>query len=140
MPDIYVKGSIVSKSETREFDFRVAKRSAQLGLPQPAIDALGLAEVTGFWYGPMTDATASRVPIYLSCVDFEGRFIHQYVAPASKPTVGADVLRALGYEVDLEQGCIAKPAKPLKIQRGLMPTMLDVSDLTSAPGRFNKKA
>ena len=131
MPDIYVKGSIAGKLETREFDFRVAKRSAQLGLPQSVIDALGLAEVPGLLYGPMGDDAANRAPTYLSCVDFEGRFIHQYVAPTSRPTVGADVLRALGYEVDLERGCIAKPAKPLKIQRGLMPTMLDVSDLRS---------
>ena len=132
MPDIYVKGSITGKSETREFDFRVAKRSAQLGLPQSAIDALGLAEVPGSLHSPMGDDAADRAPIYLSCVDFEGRTIHQYVAPTSEPTVGADVLRALGYEVDLERGCIAKPTEPLKIQRGLMPTMLDVSDLRSA--------
>ncbi|MDE2788011.1 MAG: hypothetical protein OXL37_15295 [Chloroflexota bacterium] len=131
MPDIHVKGSIAGTSETRDFDFRVAKRSAQLGLPQSAIDALGLAEVPGLLYGPMADDAAKRGPIYLSCVDFEGRTIHQYVAPTSRPTVGADVLRALGYEVDLERGCIAKPSKPLKIQRGLMPTMLDVSDLRS---------
>ena len=38
----------------------------------------------------------------------------------------------LGYKVDLERGHIAKPAKPVKIHRGLMPTMLDVSDLESA--------
>ena len=131
MPDIYVKGSIAGKSETREFDFRVAKRSAQLGLPQSAIDALGLAEVPGLLHSPMGDDAADRAPIYLSRVDFEGRTIHQYVAPTSRPTVGANILRALGYEVDLEQGLIAKPTEPLKIQRGLMPTMLDVSDLQS---------
>ena len=55
MPDIYVKGSIAGKSETGDFDFRVAKRSAQLGLPQSAIDALGLAEVPGLLYGPIDD-------------------------------------------------------------------------------------
>lgn len=132
MPDIYVKGSIAGKSGTREFDFRVNKRSAQLGLPQSAIDALGLTEVPSSLYGPMGDDAADHAPIYLSCVDFEGRTIHQYVAPTSRPTVGADVLRALGYEVDMELGCIAKPAKPLKTQRGLMPTMLDVSDLRFA--------
>ena len=132
MPDIYVKGSIAGKSETREFDFRVAKRSAQLGLPQSAIDALGLAEVPTLSYGPVADDAANHALTYLSCVDFEGRTIHQYVAPTSRPTVGADVLRALGYEVDLERGCIAKPTEPLKIQRGLTPTMLDVSDLRFA--------
>ncbi len=132
MPDIYVKGSIAGKSETREFDFRVAKRSAQLGLPQSVIDALGLTEVPGLLHSPMGDDAANRARIYLSCVDFEGRTIHQYVAPTSRPTVGADVLRALGYEVDLEQGLIAKPTEPLKVQRGLMPTMLDVSDLRFA--------
>ncbi len=131
MGKTFIKGSIIGKSETWQFDFRVAKRSAQLGLPQSAIDTLGLAEVPGLLYGPMGDDAANRAPIYLSCVDFEGRTIHQYVAPTSRPTVGADVLRALGYEVDLEQGRISKPAKPLKIHRGLMPTMLDVSDLQS---------
>ena len=129
MPDIYVKGSITGKSETREFDFRVAKRSAQLGLPQSAIDALGLAEVPGLPYGPMGDDAANCASIYLSCVHFEGRTIHQYVAPESEPTVGADALRALGYEVDLERGCIAKPTEPLKFHHGLMPGLLDVSDL-----------
>ena len=132
MGKTFIKGSIIGKSETWEFDFQVAKRSAQLGLPQSAIDALGLAEVPGSLYGPMGDDDANRAPIYLSCVDFEGRTIHQYVSPTNSPTVGADVLRALGYQVDLELGRIAKPTEPLKIQRGFMPTMLDVSDLRSA--------
>ena len=128
MPDIYVKGSIVGKSETREFDFRVVKRSAQLGLPQSAIDDLGLSEVPGFVCDPLTDSDSNRDTAYLTRVDFGERCIHQYVTLASEPTIGADALRALGYKVDLEQGHITKPTKPLKIRRGLMPTMLDVSN------------
>jgi len=128
MPDIYVKGSIVGKSETREFDFRVVKRSAQLGLPQSAIDDLGLSEVPCFVCDPLTDSDSNRDTAYLTRVDFGERCIHQYVTLASEPTIGADALRALGYKVDLEQGHIAKPTKPLKIRRGLMPTMLDVSN------------
>ena len=65
-------------------------------------------------------------------MDFAEGFIHQYAAPASEPTIGADTLRALGYKIDLEQGIIAKPTEPLKIRRGQMPTMLDVSHLTLA--------
>lgn len=132
MPDIYVKGSITGKWETREFDFRVVKRSAQIGLPQSAIDALGLPKVPDLSYDPLADNDANRAPAYLTRVDFGERCIHQYVTPASEPTVGADALRALGYQIDLERGRIVKPTGPLEIHRGLMPTMLDVSDLRSA--------
>ena len=134
MSYIYVKGSITGKSETREFDFRVVKRSAQIGLPQSAIDALGLSKVPGLSHDTLADNDANRAPAYLTRVDFEERCIHQYVTPASEPTVGADALRALGYKVDLERGHIFKPTEPLKIHRGLMPTMLDASDLRSAQG------
>ena len=54
------------------------------------------------------------------------------VTPAAKPTIGADALRALGYTVDLAQGHITEPSKPLKIYRCLMPTRLDLSHLRSA--------
>ena len=43
----YIKGSVIGKSETWEFEFRVLKRSAKVGLPQSAIDALGLSKVPG---------------------------------------------------------------------------------------------
>ena len=132
MPDTYVKGSITGKLETREFDFRVVKRSAQVGLPQSAIDALGLSQVPGFPHDPLSDNDANRAPAYLAYVGFEERCIHQHVTPAAYPTIGADALRALGYEVDLEQGRIIKPTGPLEIHRDLMPTMLDVSDLRYA--------
>lgn len=132
MPDTYVKGSITGKLETREFDFRVVKRSAQVGLPQSAIDALGLPQVPGFPPDPLSDNGANRAPAYLARVDFEERRIHQHVTPAAEPTIGVDALRALGYKVDLERGHIVKPTEPLKIHRGLMPTMLDASDLRSA--------
>ena len=125
----YIKGSVIGKSEIREFEFRVLKRSAKVGLPQSAIDALGLSKVPGLSHDLWRDNDG---PIYLSRVDFDEGFIHQYVAPASEPTIGADTLSALGYKVDLEQGHILKPAKPVKIYRGLMPTMLDVSHLPPA--------
>ena len=131
MPDTYVKGSITGKWETREFDFRVVSRSAQIGLPQSAIDALGLSQAPGFPHGPLADNDANRAPAYLAHIGFEERCIHQYVTPATKPTIGADALRALGYQVDLDQGRIIKPTEPLIIRRGLMPTMLDVSHLQS---------
>ncbi len=134
MPDTYVKGSIAGKWETREFDFRVVKRSAQIGLPQSTIDALGLSQVPGFADDSLADNGANRAQAYLARVDFEERCIHQHVTPAAEPTIGADALRALGYQVDLERGHIVKPTEPVKICRGLMPTMLDVSDLRSAQG------
>ena len=127
----YVKGSVVGKSETRQFEFRVLKRSAKMGLPQSAIDALGLSEVPDLPPSPTFADAAIRVPTYLSRLDFEGQSIHQYVAPASEPTIGSDALRALGYQVDLERGVISAPTEPAKIHRGLMPTMLDVSHLWS---------
>ena len=125
----YIKGSVVGKSEAREFEFRVLKRLAKVGLPQSAIDALGLSKIPNL---PPDLRSDNDGPIYLSRVDFDEGFIHQYVTPASEPTIGADVLCALGYEVDLEQGIILKPTKPVKIYRGLMPTMLDVSHLPPA--------
>ena len=134
MPDIYVKGSIIGKSETREFDFRVVKRSAQLGLPQSVIDDLALSEVPGFVCDPLAHNDSNRDTAYLTRVDFGDRCIHQYVTLASEPTIGADALRALGYKVDLAQGHIVKPTGPLEIHRGLMPMTLDVPNLRPAGG------
>ena len=128
----YIKGSVVGKLETQQFEFRVLKRSAKIGLPQSAIDALGLSEVPDLPHGPAVADSTIRAPIYLSRLDFQGQSIHQYVAPASEPTIGSDALRALGYQVDLERDVISAPTEPAKIHRGLMPTMLDVSDLQRA--------
>ena len=64
----YIKGSVIGKSETWEFEFRVLKRSAKVGLPQSAIDALGLSKVPRFVARPGRDNDG---PIYLSRVDFD---------------------------------------------------------------------
>ena len=63
---------------------------------------------------------------------FDDSHIDLDVLPVREPTISADALRAMGYEVDLKQGHIAKPTTPIKIHRGLTPYMLDVSQLGSA--------
>ncbi len=133
MGETYIKGSITGRSATREYRFLVVEEGDHVGLPQIDIDVLDLkpsmfvpVEPTGDYDRPITGK------IYQAGAHFADCYIDLDVLPAAKPTIGRNALRALGYKVDLEQGHIAKPAKPVKIYRGLMPTMLDVSDLESA--------
>lgn len=124
---------IVGAAATRQFNFLVVKDANHIGLPQPDIDALGLKR--SLFATPKEDGGHARTledRAYEAGVHFETCYIELDVRPEPVPAVGVAVLSKLGFEVDLEQGRISKPAKLLKIQRGLMPTMLDVSDLPSA--------
>lgn len=135
MVDTYVNGSIgmVGAATIRQFKFLVVKDAPHIGLPQSDIDALGLKP--SLFATPKEKGGRARTledRAYEAGAHFDRCYIELDVHPEPAPTVGVAALRKLGFEVDLEQGRISKPAKPLKIQRGLMPTMLDVSDLQSA--------
>ncbi len=135
--DAYINGSIgmVGAATTRTFDFLVVKDSHHIGLPQSDIDALGLKPslfATPKELGGHARTLEDRA--YEAGAHFDKCYIELDVRPEPMPTIGVAALRKLGFEIDLEQGRIVKPAKPLKIQRGLMPYMLDVSDLQSARG------
>ena len=135
MVDTYIYGDIgiVGAETTRQFNFLVVKDAHHIGLPQSDIDALGLKPsllATPKEKGGHARTLDDRA--YEAGVHFETSYIELDVLPEPVPTVGATALRKLGFEIDLEQGRIARPAEPLKIFRGLMPYMLDVSDLRSA--------
>ena len=135
MAGIYVNGKIgtVGSAVTRQFRFLVVKDALYIGLPQPDIDALGLKRslfATPKAHGGHARTLEDRA--YEAGAHFDTCYIELDVRPEPAPTVGVAALRKLGFDVDLEQGRISKPAKPLKIQRGLMPYMLNVSDLRTA--------
>ena len=132
MVDTYIDGHIriVGAATTRQFNFLVVKDANHIGLPQPDIDALGLKP--SLFATPKEPGGHARTlddRAYEAGVRFDTGYIELDVRPEPVPTVGVTALHKLGFEVDLEQGRIAKPTEPLKIQRGLMPTMLDVSHL-----------
>ena len=108
----------------------VIEGARYIGLPQADIDTLDLKPSMFAGFRPTND---DGRPIggrrYQAGAHFGDCYIDLDVTPADEPTIGADALLALGYQVDLEQGRITKPTKPLEIHRGLMPYMLDVSHL-----------
>ena len=134
MAGIYVNGKIgnVGSAATRQFRFLVVKDAHHIGLPQPDIDALGLKP--SLFATPKKNGGHARTlgdRAYEAGVHFDACYIELDVRPEPVPTVGIVALYKVGFDIGLEQGQIAKPAKPLKIQRGLMPTMLGLSDLRS---------
>ena len=135
--DTYIDGSIgiVGAATTRKFNFLVVKDSDHIGLPQSDIDALGLKpSLFATPKEPGGHARTLEDRAYEAGAHFDRCYIELDVQPEPVPKVGATALRKMGFEIDLERGRIVKPAKPLKIHRGLMPYMLDVSDLLSAQG------
>lgn len=128
MAYVNIKGSVAGKSATLEYQFLVIEGARYIGLPQADIDTLNLKPSMFTKLRPTND---DGQPIkgrrYEAGAHFGDSYIDLDVTPAAKPTIGADALRALGYTVDPAQGHITKPSKPLKIYRGLMPYMLDVS-------------
>ena len=135
MVDVYVNGSIgiVGAATTKQFEFLVVKDTHHIGLPQSDTYALGLEP--SLFGTPKAKGGHARTlddRAYEAGVRFDTCYIELDVRPEAVPTVGVAALHKLGFDVDLEQGSISKPAKPVKIQRGLMPTMLDLSDLQSA--------
>lgn len=135
MAGAYINGSIgmVGAATTRQLKFLVVKDAHHIGLPQRHIDTLSLKpSLLATPKEPGGHARTLDDMAYEAGVHFDTCYIELDVRPEPVPTVGVAALRELGFEVDLEKGRIAKPTEPLKIQRGLMPTMLDVSDLRSA--------
>ncbi len=125
MVDTYIDGSIgvVVASVTKEFKFLVVKNAPHIGLPQSDIEALGLKR--SLFTAGRPDSGPK--PAYEAAAHFEKCYIELDVRPEPIPTVGDTMLRDLGFEVDLENGHIANPAQPLKIYRGIMPTMMGIN-------------
>ena len=135
MVDTYINGciGIVGAAVTRKFRFLVVRDADHIGLPQSEIDALGLKR--SLFATPKESvghAGTLENRAYEAGARFDRCYIELDVQPKPAPTVGVAALHKLGFEVDLELGRISKPTKPLKIQRGLMPYMLVVSDSGSA--------
>ena len=133
MAGIYVNGNIgaVGSAAVKQFSFLVVKDANHIGLPQSEIDALGLKR--SLVATPKEDGDHARTledMAYEAGAHFDRCYIELDVRPEPVPTVGTAALCKLGFEVDLERGLIAKPTEPLKTHRGLMPYMLDVSDLS----------
>ena len=134
MVDAYIYGDIgiVGAATTRQLKFLVVKDAHHIGLPQSEIGVLGLKP--SLFATPKEKGGNARTlddRAYEAGVHFDRCYIELDVRPEPVPTVGVAALRKLGFEVDLEQGRIAKPTEPLIIRRGLMPTMLDVPHLRS---------
>ena len=132
MVDAYIDGNIgiAGAATTRQFKFLVVKNTHHISLPQSDIYALGLEP--SLFANPKAKGGHARTlddRAHEAGVHFDTCYIELDVQAEPTPTLGAKVLRELGFEVDLERGQINKPAKPLKFYRGLMPSMLDMSDL-----------
>ena len=127
MVETYIDGNlgIVGAATSRQFRFLVIEDAQHIGLPQSDIDALGL-KPSLFAALRQNDG---RKTAYEAGAHFESCYVELDVHPEAAPTVGVWTLRELGFQVNLEQGRVSKPAQPSKIFRGLMPTMLDTSDL-----------
>ncbi len=143
MVDTCIDGDIgiVGAAATRQFNFLVVKDANHVGLPKSDIDALGLQP--SLFATPKAKGGHARTlgdRAYEAGVHFDTCYIELDVRPEPTPTLGAKVLRELGFEVDLERGQITKPAKPLKLYRGLMPSMLDMSDLAQRRTNDHKGA
>lgn len=112
MGAIYAKGKVAGKSETREIDFLVVERARRIGLPQTDIDALGLKLVRYDSIPAESGDEAPRTPIYTAIGTLEGAgFVSDAIA-APEPTVGANLLHDLGYQVDWEKGKLQKASGP----------------------------
>ena len=133
MIETSIRGSVAGKSSMREYHFLVIEGTQHIGLPQTDIDRLDLKPSIFSHVGPTNEeGRPSEGHRYQAGAHFGDCYIDLDVKPANEPTIGADALRALGYKVDLEQGHLTKPTRPLQIHRGLMPTMLDTSGLQPA--------
>ena len=135
MVDTYIDGEIgiVGAAATRRFRFLVVRDADHIGLPQSEIDALDLKR--SLFATPKEDGGHARTledRAYQAGAHFGRCYIELDVRPEPVPTIGVAALHKLGFGVDVDLGRVSEPAKALKIQRGLMPTMLDVSDLRSA--------
>ena len=143
MVDTYINGSIgiIGAATTKQFTFLVVKDTHHISLPQSDIDTLGLKP--SLFATPQAKGGHARTlddRAYEAGAHFDTCYIELDVRPEPTPTLGAQVLRELGFEVDLERGQITKPAKPLKLYRGLMPSMLDMSDLAQRRPNDHKGA
>lgn len=112
MGAVYAKGKVTGKSETRDIDFLIVERARRIGLPQADIDALGLKLVRYDSVPPKSGDEATRTPIYTATGTLEGAGFVGDVIAAPEPTVGANFLRDLGFQVDWENDKLEKDTSP----------------------------
>ena len=112
MGAIYAKGKVSGKSETREIDFLIVERARRIGLPQADIDAMGLKLIRYDSVPSKSGHESTRTPIYTAIGTLEGvGFVGDAIA-APEPTVGANFLRDLGFQVDWENDNLKKASGP----------------------------
>ena len=97
----YARGTIIGRSETRQYLFLVDTGSTWMTLPQSDIDELECDRIHGQDAIIETPINVIRRPFYsavgmLEDAPFEGRIV-----PANRPMVGYELLQQLGFVVDL---------------------------------------
>ena len=112
MGAVYAKGKVTGKSETRDIDFLIVERARRISLPQADIDALGLKLVRYDSVPSKSGDKSTRTPIYTAIGTLEGAGFVGDVIAAPAPTVGANFLRDLGFQVDWENGKFEKASGP----------------------------
>ena len=97
----YSKGTIIGKSETREYDFLVDTGSTWLTLPPQDIIELQLDRIEGQEAIIETPTDIIRRPFYSVTGTMEGVPFADRIVPANRPMVGYELLQRLGFVVDL---------------------------------------
>ena len=125
MSNLYVEGRVAGSSASRSFNFLIIKDTAHIGLPQGDIDSLSLESSI------FTGAKTVGSQVFQAGVHFGPCYAELGVMPSPTPTVGVTVLKKLGFQVDAETDTVVSPKTPIKIYRGLMPSMLDAREVQS---------
>ena len=112
MGAIYAKGKVSGKSETRDIDFLIVERARRIGLPQADIDALGLNLIRYDSVPAKSGDKVIRIAIYTANGTLESAGFVGDVIAAPEPTVGANFLRDLGFQVDWENDKLEKASGP----------------------------
>ena len=97
----FARGSVIGKSETREYDFLVDTGSTWMTLPAVEITELALPEIIG---GDVIIETPTEIihrHSYWASGTLEGVPFEARIVPASRPMVGYELLQKLGFVVDL---------------------------------------
>lgn len=97
----YARGTIIGKSQTRQYLFLVDTGSTWLTLPQRDIVELRLDRIEGQDAIIETPTDIIRRPFYSATGTLEGVPFADRVVPANRPMVGYELLQRLGFVVDL---------------------------------------
>ena len=97
----YARGSIIGKSETRDYNFLVDTGSTWMTLPPADIAELELEEIPG---GDVVIETPTEIihrHSYRASGTLDGATFEARIVPASRTMVGYELLQKLGFVVDL---------------------------------------